>query len=261
MTDLSERWALVTGGSSGFGVEFAELLAGRKLNLVLAARRTEPMQMLAEELRRRHSVKVAVETIDLSQPGAGAEIKARTDSRGTPIDVLVNNAGYGMYGSFIEQPLEKITDMVQVNIVALTELTYLFAHDMVERRRGYILLTASLLGYQAVPGYAAYAATKAYVLLLGEALHRELKPFGVSVTALCPGSSATGFIDVAGQGISPYLKPMMTTPRNVAQTGIAAMFAQRSTSIPGLLNKAAVFSERLLPRSMHGMIVGKVISG
>jgi short-subunit dehydrogenase len=166
-----------------------------------------------------------------------------------------------MYGPFIGQPLERITDMLQLNIIAVTELTHLFASDMVERRRGHILLTASLLGYQAVPLYAAYAATKAYVLLLGEALHRELQPFGVSVTALCPGNSATGFNELAGQKISPYVKLMMTTPQSVAQAGIGAMFARRATSIPGFLNKAAVFSERFLPCSMHRIIFAKVISG
>ena len=103
----------------------------------------------------------------------------------------MNNAGYGLYGAFLDQPLEKIANMLQLNMITVTELTYVFARDMVKRRSGYILLTASLLGYQAVPGYAAYAATKAYVLLFGEALHQELEPHGVAVTALCPGISET----------------------------------------------------------------------
>src|SRR5262249_49938329 len=147
-----------TGASSGFGVQFAKLLAERKANLVFVARRTEPMERLADELRGKHSVKVVVEAMDLSQVGVAAELKSRFDARGIPIDILVNNAGYGLYGAFLDQPLEKITDMLQLNMITVTELTYIFARDMVKRRHGYILLTASLLGYQAVPGYAAYAA-------------------------------------------------------------------------------------------------------
>jgi short-subunit dehydrogenase len=152
MMNFTDRWALVTGASSGFGVEFAKLLAERKLNLVLAARRAESMEVLAEELRRKYSVQVVVEAIDLSRAEAAAELKSRVDRRGIPIDILVNNAGYGLYGHFISQPLEKITDMLQLNIVTLTELTHLFAVDMAKRRRGHILLTASFLGYHAVPG-------------------------------------------------------------------------------------------------------------
>jgi short-subunit dehydrogenase len=236
-------------------------LAERKSNLVLASRRAEPMQVLAEELRLKHSVQVVVEPIDLSRARAAAELKSRIDARGISIDILVNNAGYGLYGPFITQPLEKITDMLQLNIATVTELTHLFAIDMAKRRRGHILLTASFLGYQAVPGYAAYAASKAYVLLLGEALHQELDRYGVSVTALCPGASETSFGEVAGQNISPYLKLMMTTPKHVAKAGVAAMLDGRATSVPGVLNKAAVFFGRLTPRSVQGMIFAKVISG
>src|SRR5215510_12430582 len=123
MENLYNQWALVTGASSGFGVQFAKLLAERKANLVLVARRPEPMEKLAEELRRKHSVQVVVEAMDLSRTGVGAELKSRLDARGIPIDILVNNAGYGIYGAFLEQPLEKITDMLQLNMITVTELT------------------------------------------------------------------------------------------------------------------------------------------
>src|SRR4029453_16117397 len=212
MKDLRNNWSLITGASSGFGVHFAKLLAARKSNLVLAARRTEPMERLAAELRQKHGVDIAIEGIDLARPGAGTEIKSRLDVRGVSIDVLVNNAGYGWYGSFIDQPLDTITDILQLNVTTLSELTHLFAAGMVERRRGHILLIASLLGYQAVPGYAVYAATKAYVLLFGEALHQELEPHGVAVTALCPGPSATSFAEVAGARSSPLLNMMTMDP-------------------------------------------------
>jgi uncharacterized protein len=261
MEDLSNRWSIVTGASSGFGVQFAKLLAERKSNLVLVARRVEPMERLAAELRREHSVQVVVEPIDLSRPGAGAELKSRLDERGMPIDILVNNAGHGLYGSFVDQPLDKIIGMLQLNMVTVTELTHIFARDMVKRKNGHILLTASLLGYQAVPGYAAYAASKAYVLQFGEALHQELKPHGVSVTALCPGFSETGFGEIARLEVSTLLRLMITKPHDIAKAGIAAMLARRSTVVPGFLNKATVLSERLMPRPMQRTVVGKVISG
>lgn len=261
MEEFNQKWALVTGASSGFGVHFAQLLAGRKANLVLVARRIEPMAKLADELRREHSVQVLVEAMDLSQAGAGAELKSRLDARGIPIDILVNNAGNGIYGPFLDQPLEKITEMLQLNMVTVTGLTHIFAQDMVKRGSGHILLIASILGYQAVPGFAAYAASKAYVLLLGEALHQELEPQGVIVTVLCPGMSATSFAEVAGQRLSPLLKLMIMEPRPVAEAGVLAMLGRKASAVPGLLNKTTVFLNRLMPRPMQRMVVGKVVSG
>src|SRR5215472_5193241 len=213
MENLRDKWSLITGASSGFGVQFAKLLAARKSNLVLTARRTEPMERLAAELRQKYGVDIAIEGMDLARPGAG------------------------------------------------TELTYLFAADMVERRAGHILLIASLLGYQAVPGYAVYAATKAYVLLLGEALHQELQPHGVAVTALCPGPSATSFGEVAGAKTSPLLNMMTMDPQTVAEAGIRAMLARDATMVPGVWNKTIVFLNRLMPRAMQRAVFGKVTAG
>lgn len=166
-----------------------------------------------------------------------------------------------MHGSFLDQQLQKITDMMQVNMTTVTELTHAFARDMVKRGGGHILLLASLLGYQAVPGDAAYAATKAYVLLFGEALHRELEPHGVTVTALCPGLSATSFGEVAGQKLSPLLKMMIMEPHAVAKVGVLAMLGRRATVVPGFLNKATVFLDRLMPRSMQRTVLGKIMAG
>ena len=261
MENFRDKWSLITGASSGFGVQFAKLLAARKSNLVLTARRTEPMERLAAELRQKYGVDIVIEGMDLARPGAGTEIKSRLDARGVSVDILVNNAGYGWYGSFIDQPLDTITDMLQLNVTTLTELTHVFAADMVERKTGHILLIASLLGYQAVPGYAVYAATKAYVLLFGEALHQELEPRGVAVTALCPGPAATSFSEVAGARSSPLLKMMTMDPQTVAQAGVQAMLAGRATVVPGVLNKTIVFLDRLMPRPMQRTIFGKVTAG
>src|SRR5215831_858579 len=223
MNAIDGKWALVTGASSGFGIEFATLLAERKANVILAARRTEPMEKLAEELRQRNRVDVVVEGIDLSVPGAGADLKTRLDKQGIAVDVLVNNAGFGLFGDFTSHSIQEILAMLRLNILALTELTHLFAADMVKRRTGHILLVASLLGYEAVPGYAAYAASKGYVLLFGEALHAELKPHGVNVTVLSPGPTSTSFAEVAAQKDTRALRMLTMKPQPVARIGILAM--------------------------------------
>jgi len=261
MENLKGKWAVVTGASSGFGVEFAKLLAERDANLVLVARRTEPMARLAEQLKKRYFVNLAVEGLDLSQGGAGAELKCRLDKQGISVDVLVNNAGFGLYGNFVGQPLSKLLEMLQLNMFAVTELTHVFAAEMVKRRSGHILLVASLLGYQATPGYAAYAASKGYVLLFGEALHAELKPHGVNVTVLSPGAALTSFGEVAGQNNTFILRTLMMEPSRVARAGISAMLSRRASVVAGSLNKIVAFSNRLTPRQIQRMVMQKVMSG
>jgi short-subunit dehydrogenase len=261
MNEIAGKRALVTGASSGFGIEFATLLAERKANLILAARRTEPMEKLAQQLRQRHRVDVVVEGIDLSVAGAGAELKTRLDKQGITVDVLLNNAGFGLFGDFTSHSIQEILAMLRLNILALTELTHLFAADMVRRRSGHILLVASLLGYEAVPGYAAYAASKGYVLLFGEALHAELKPHGVNVTVLSPGPASTAFGHVADQKNSALTGILMMEPRPVARTGILAMLRHRSSIVAGVLNKLIVLSFRFTPRPMQARIMQRAVGG
>jgi len=251
--------ALITGASSGIGAEFAELLAAQKVNLVLAARRREPMDELAADLRRKHGVDVTVEPIDLASLGAAARLKGNLDERSISVDILVNNAGYGLQGDFLDTPIERTVDMIQLNITALTELSYVFGRDMAERGSGHILLVASLLAFQAVPNYAAYAATKAYVLLFGEALHDEVKSRGVVVTTLCPGHTATGFDAAAGATVSPMLRLLTMKARPVAASGIRALSEGKATVVAGLSNKMAAFSNRLTPRSMQRTTMRRIV--
>lgn len=261
MKNFDGKWVLVTGASSGLGVEFAKLFAERNANLVLVARRVEPMEQLAQALRKEQSVQVLVIGMDLSQPGAATELKAQLDARSIGIEVLVNNAGFGVYGEFLDQPVQKITEMTRVNVMALTELTHVFGREMANRGRGQILLVASVLGYQAVPGYAAYAASKAYVLLLGEALHQELAPRGVSVTTVSPGTTATAFGAIAGEKSSLLLKALRMKPQVVAKTAVSAAMRDKASVVPGFLNKVNVFTGRLMPRAMQRTVFGKVMAG
>lgn len=253
----SSQWALITGASSGLGVEFARILAARRMPLVLVARRADEMEKLAASLRSSAGVDVVVEAIDLAEPGAAAELKRRTDARGLRVELLVNNAGYGVHGRFLDADPATIRRMLQLNMGALTELTQLYAADMVGRGRGRgrILLVASLLGYMATPEYAAYAATKSYVLAFGEALHDELRPAGVTVTVLSPGITATAFNAVSGHRMSATLRLMLMQPRPVAEAGIAALFIGRASVVPGFANKLSAWSARLTPRAMQRRIM------
>jgi uncharacterized protein len=253
------KWVLITGASSGLGLEFADLMAQQKVNLVLAARRQEPMERLASDLCRKYGVDVLVEAIDLASAGAASRLKSSLDARSVAIDILLNNAGYGLHGAFQEVAIERTMDMIQLNVTTLTELTYLFGRDMAMRRSGHILLVASLLAFQAVPGYAAYAASKSYVLALGEALHDEFRPHGVVVTTLCPGHTATGFDVAAGATASPLLRLLTMQSRPVAAIGITALSQGKAMVVAGLLNKMAAFSNRLAPRSMQRAIMRRIM--
>ena len=259
IASIAGKRALITGASSGLGWEFADILAAQKVNLVLVARRRESMEKLAIDLRARYGVEVLVEPTDLAAPGAARRLKDSLDAKSVKIDILLNNAGYGLHGDFLETPIERTADMIQLNVATLTELTHLFGHDMAERGSGHILLVASLLAFQAVPSYAAYAATKAYVLALGEALHDEFRPRGVVVTTLCPGHTATGFDAAAGATASSLLRLLTMQPRPVAETGARALMRGKAMAIPGLANNMAAFSNRMAPRSMQRATMKRIM--
>lgn len=251
MNQANNTWALITGASSGFGIDFAHELAAKGTNLVLVARRTGPMDSLAADLRAQHRVQVRVVGMDLARPGVGVELRDLLQVEGIEVDTLVNNAGYGLFGEFLEQPLDKTLDMLQLNMLSLTELTHAFGRDMARRGRGSILLVASIGGYQATPTYAAYSASKSYVLLFGEALHEELRKTGVTVTVLSPGITATDFLKVSGQKATFYQRMVMMRSRPVARIGLRALARGRASIVPGWLNTITAWSNRLMPRSIQ----------
>ncbi len=253
MSKSETQWAVVTGASSGLGIEFARNLAGRKHNVVLVARRAEPMETLATELRQQHGVQVVVESIDLSAPSSPVDLQKRLDERGIDPGILINNAGFGLSGEFITQEPERLREMLHLDIVTLTELTHLFGKRMAERGRGNILLVASLAAYQPDPLLAAYGAAKHYVLAFGVALHVELGS-KVNVTVVSPGLMDTGFNDVSGFKPKASLKPSIVSPVKVAAVGLEAMFAGKSSVIVGKLNRFTAFSNRFTSRLLQARL-------
>src|ERR1043165_9409774 len=167
-TSINRTWVLITGASSGFGEEFARQYAEQGYALVLVARRLDRLQALAEALRQQHRVEVVVEQVDLSDVAAIVRLQERLRERGIAIDILINNAGHGLQGPFADAPLDSVLSMVQLDVAGLTALTHIFAQEMRQRRRGKILLVASMLAYQGVEGFAVYSAAKVYALRLGE---------------------------------------------------------------------------------------------
>ena len=247
MADHSSKWALVTGASGGLGTEIARGLAARGSNLVLSARSAEPIAMLGEELRQRHGIEVALEADDLSVPGSAEALAARLAARGIEPDILVNNAGFGLNSPFLEQDLDRVRAMLQLNLVSLTELTHVFGRAMAARGHGRILLVSSLSAFQPSPLLAAYAASKAYVLSFGEALNVELGG-QVGVTVLVPGLMDTGFNSAAGFETPAMLQRTVLPPARVAEIGLDALFAGRSSVVAGRINRVLAFSNRLLSR-------------
>ena len=259
MTLKDQSWVLVTGASSGFGEEFARQYAAQGRPLVLVARRIEKLQALATELRESYRVDVIVEHVDLSNVAAVIQLHQRLHERGVAIDILINNAGHGLQGTFVDATLDAALAMLQLDVVGLTAVTHVFAQDMRTRGRGKILLVASMLAYQGIEKFAVYTAAKMYVLRLGEALHRELKRDGVTVTVLCPGMSDTGFATAAQQKITPALKLLMMQPAPVVRAGIRALQAGRISVVPGWANKASVMFTWATPRWLHQAVFARIM--
>jgi short-subunit dehydrogenase len=236
----AHRYALVTGASSGIGRELAELLAREGYALVLVARRTEPMRLLAETLQQAHGTPSVVVGADLGSPEGVATVMREVAARQLEIDVLVNNAGYGLAGSFAELPAEPQLGMIDLNVRALTALTRELVPGMVARRRGYVLNVASTAAFQPGPLMSVYYASKAYVLSFSAALHEELREQGVKVTALCPGYTETEFAARASehQRSRLFSGPLGTLgARDVAELGYRGLMRGRAVVIPGFVNR------------------------
>jgi short-subunit dehydrogenase len=251
--------ALVTGASSGIGLELARLLARDGHDLVLVARDEARLRALAGELQERWGATSAVLPSDLSRPGAAADLVAQVEAHGLHVDVLVNNAGFGLYGPFAGADPAVTRAMVQVNIAALTELTRALVPGMVARRRGAVLNVASTAAFQPGPLMAVYYATKAYVLSFTEALGNELEGTGVRVTVLCPGPTRTGFQKAARLETSRLVYgKTLADAASVARAGYAGLKRGRRLVIPGTMNRLLAWTTRVVPRALTVRIVRRI---
>lgn len=241
----STKTALITGASSGIGAVFAREFAARGYDLIIAARRTDRLKSLAAEIASSSGVTVKVLGSDLSVPGSAEKLAKAVGS--TPIDVLVNNAGWGHIGSFANEDLSGIADEINVNVIALTQLSRLFVGPMIERGHGTIINIASTAAYQPVPNMAVYAATKSYVLSFTEALWGELQGTGVSALAVSPGGTATEFFDVAG---GRAMGSALMTPAQVVSTAMTALAASRPAPsvVVGGQNRFLALAGRFVPK-------------
>ena len=250
------KWALVTGASAGIGKALAEELALGGANLVLTARRKERLDALAVDLIAKHGVRVEVFVADLVQPAAPVEIFQFTQSKKLEIALLVNNAGFGQFGELHTVKTERLLEMVQVNCSAVVHLTRLYLPQMVARRSGDVLIVASTASFQAVPYISTYAASKVFDLYLAEGLAEEMKPHGVRICALCPGTTTSEFHAVAAH--PSRSKGREQTAETVAQNGLKALAAGKSYVISGLGNYLGAHGERLVPRRFVTRIAAKM---
>jgi short-subunit dehydrogenase len=255
---LNGKTALITGASSGMGRSFALQLAERGADVVITARRDERLRSLAEEITERHGVKATVVPLDLSLPDAPARLFDSTEGSGTPVEVLVNNAGFANLGTFLDTPYERSAELLNLNMLALTGLCWRFARPMCGRGSGFILNVASFASFTPVPNMAAYAASKAYVRNFSEALAMELEGSGVRVCAICPGPVATEFYEVAGRVAGRTGIPSGAAgPDRIAAAGLGALFSGRRLCLPVAKDHLNALFMRLLPRGFVMRMAGK----
>src|ERR1017187_4987397 len=258
MPTAERKTALITGASFGIGLELARIFAGEGYNLVLVARSADKLRQLASELEKSHGTRSLILATDLTEPGAPAYVLDQTTRADIQVDALVNNAGFGQYGMFVENDLEECLRQIQLNVTTLTHLTRLYLPGMIERKSGRILNVASTAAFQPGPLMAVYFATKAYVLHLSEALANELDGSGVTVTCLCPGATTTEFHKRANATGMRLLKMGSMDARTVAEDGYRALVAGKPVVISGFKNWLVAQSVRFSPRRLVTAIARKL---
>ena len=244
--DFRGKWALVTGGSAGIGVALARELAAHGAKLILTARRKDRLDALAAEFSAK-GTEVRTVIADLNDPAGPQKIYDATEGAGLQVDILIDNAGLGQFGEFVRSPVEQELSQVRVNCEAVVHVARLFVPRMVERRRGWVLITASTASFQPLPYFSTYAATKAFDRFFAVGLAHEVARFGVKVTALCPGPTESEFFDVARAGI---LRRGVQSAEAVARIGIAALARGKRTVIPNFMGRSTAFAARLFPTGL-----------
>lgn len=254
-----KKVALITGASRGIGLELANECAKHGHDVVLVARRRDALEGAAGQIEGKYPVRAIVIPADLSDPAAPSEIFASMMEQKIEVNVLINNAGFGLGGAFLETPIEREIEMVQVNVTALMHLTKLFAPPMVKRRSGRIMNVASTAAFQPGPLMAVYYATKACVLSFSEAIAEEWRNTGVTVTALCPGATATDFAETAQISNTRLFQRLgVADAGDIARHGYKAMMRGDRVAIPGWRDKLMIQAERFAPRRMVTAIARKV---
>lgn len=239
---------LITGASAGIGAELAKVFAANGHDLVLVARRRDALEALAGTLEGKHGITATVIVDDLGDPEAPERIFAAARDARIEVDVLINNAGFGLGGEFSETPIEREITMVQVNVTALMHLTKLFVAPMLKRRAGYVMNVASTAAFFPGPLQSVYYASKAFVLSFSQALAEELAPSGISVTCLCPGPTETEFAQVAGMKSVRLPNLDVADAADVAEFGYHALMNGTRVAVPGARNKLVVQAQRFVPR-------------
>lgn len=259
MTSFLGKNVLITGASAGMGVDYAWEFAAEGANLILVARRVDRLEALKAELVSRHpALKVRVLPCDLGDAAARDALYTTLKDEGTPVDALINNAGLGLHGPFLESDWNGLQNMIAVDVSAVTHLTHLFGNDMKARGSGHILLVASVVGHFSVPGYAVYSASKYYVRALGTALNDEFKSHGVHVTTVSPGATATEFFDVAEHKPSLLIRTLTGTSLEVVRAALNGLRKGKREVIPGILNWMVALQARLMPTALMTLISARM---
>jgi short-subunit dehydrogenase len=242
-------YALITGASKGIGKAMAHELGRRQMNLLLVARSANELQSLSDELRKKYSIQTDILAIDLSLPEASAQVKNWCLQKKYAISVLINNAGYAVWGRFGQLDLLQMRNLMQLNMQTLVDLSYEMLPLLKQHPQSYILNIASTAAYQAVPTMSVYAASKAFVLVFTRGLRYELRNSSVSVSCLSPGATSTNFIERAGmQAMQAMAAKFEMTPEEVARIGIDGMFKKKAEIVPGILNRVTVKATYFLPK-------------
>ena len=256
---MNNKTVLITGASKGIGREFAKIHASKGDSLVLVARSKDELMLLKNEMEAKYkNIKVDVIVKDLTATNSAVEVYEKLKVQNIVIDYLINNAGFGDYGFFVDANWDRFDQMIDLNVKALTHFCHLFLPDMIARKQGKIMNIASTAAFQPGPMMAVYFATKSYVLHLSEALNNEAKGSGVSVTAFCPGPTDTYFMEDSNFKKSNIVeKVKLSPPHDVALSGYKAMMASKSVSIHGFSFKLMAFCVRLIPRKWVVSILRK----
>ena len=253
------KTVLITGASSGIGKELAYVYARKNYNLIITARRKKRLEAIKKDIQSVYDVSVDVFEMDLSENHNAEKLYNKISDEALQVDVLINNAGFGIKGKFLETDIQKEEDMLVLNMIALTRLTRLFGKDMMDREDGHIINVSSTAAFQPVPWMAAYAASKAYVLSFSEAIAYEMKNKNIRVTVICPGATQSEFAEVAGFNPEKNITTNGPASREVAEFTYKMMEKGKVTAIHGLKNRMMTLGVNFTPRKLATMMAGKIM--